>query len=881
MTRCLSCSAENPERNRFCGVCGAALVSASQAPTVAMPQARTPTPSGSFNEGRFPPGTVLADRYQIIGLLGHGGMGEVYRANDLKLGQPVALKFLPAAMAKNHQLLARFHAEVRIARQVSHPNVCRVYDIGEVDGSTFLSMEYVDGEDLSSLLRRIGRLPGDKALEIARKLCAGLAAAHDKGVLHRDLKPANVMIDGRGQVLIADFGLAALTGQLDGAQVRDGTPAYMAPEQLAGKEVSVRSDIYALGLVLHEMFTGKRAFEKGSERTTPTNVTSLAKDIDLLVGRVILRCLDVDPRNRPASTLAVAAALPGSDPLAAALAAGDTPTPGMVAASGDVAGISVRAAGACLAIILTGLVGAVVLGSQSNFFRLTPFEDSTEVLAKKARDLIQSFGYTAPSADRAYGFLLDSGYQQFAENNEAAATARAEFAKGEPPLIRFWYRQSPVPLGAIEFLQTGYVSPGVPPPVVSGMASLHLDPQGRLLQFDAVPPVIETRPDSSQAPDWAPLFSAAGLDMARFTPEKPQWVPFTAFDSREAWTGLSPQSPELVLHVDAAGWRGKPVHFRVMHTESALRPALTPVALITVGAIVALVMSVSALALFFGWRDFRAGKGDLKGANRLAAFVFGAEAIEWLCRAHHISGAGELTLFVAGTSEAALAAGFLWMLYMALEPYVRRRWPQSIITWRRMLGGEMRDPLAGGHALAGIAFGIVAAICRLLERLTLAHSGKFFLYPAKLESLLDTRHFIGVTSSMLIESTLGETLFFVFLGILLRGLLRRDWLAATAFILLFAGTLVRLNGPVVGPFEIVIAGIFVTNLLRFGVLSTVLGSFVVTLLADLVPLTTDLSAWYSGSTVAAVVIVLALTAYAFHTAVAGRPLFKARFLEAD
>jgi len=245
-----------------------------------MPPLRTPAPSSSLDEGRFPAGTVLANRYRIIGLVGQGGMGEVYRANDLKLGQPVALKFLPAATGKNQQLLDRFHAEVRIARRVSHPNVCRVYDIGEVSGSTFLSMEYVDGEDLRSLLRRIGRLPPDKAVEIARKLCAGLAASHDRGVLHRDLKPANIMIDGRGQVLITDFGLAALAGELDGGQFRGGTPAYMAPEQLVGKEVSVRSDIYALGLVLHEMFTGKRAFEDGSQRTTPTAVGSLARDID-------------------------------------------------------------------------------------------------------------------------------------------------------------------------------------------------------------------------------------------------------------------------------------------------------------------------------------------------------------------------------------------------------------------------------------------------------------------------------------------------------------------------------------------------------------------------------------------------------------------------
>ena len=143
-----------------------------------------------------------------MALLGRGGMGEVYRADDLTLDQPVALKFLPEATARDEAALERFHNEVRIARRISHPNVCRIYDIGQADGLVFLSMEYVDGEDLGSLLRRIGRLPYDKALEIARKLCAGLAAAHGKGVLHRDLKPANVMLNGEGEVVIMDFGLA-------------------------------------------------------------------------------------------------------------------------------------------------------------------------------------------------------------------------------------------------------------------------------------------------------------------------------------------------------------------------------------------------------------------------------------------------------------------------------------------------------------------------------------------------------------------------------------------------------------------------------------------------------------------------------------------------
>jgi serine/threonine protein kinase len=133
---------------------------------------------------------VLSGRYRIIGLLGRGGMGEVYRADDLKLGQPVALKFLPKALAEDPVRRERFHAEVRIARQVSHPDISRVYDIDELDGRHFLTMEYIDGEDLASLLKRIGTLHGAKALDVARQLCAGLAAAHDKGVLHRDLKPA-------------------------------------------------------------------------------------------------------------------------------------------------------------------------------------------------------------------------------------------------------------------------------------------------------------------------------------------------------------------------------------------------------------------------------------------------------------------------------------------------------------------------------------------------------------------------------------------------------------------------------------------------------------------------------------------------------------------
>ncbi len=269
-------------------------------------------------------------------------MGEVYRADDLKLGQPVALKFLPRGFDADPGRLQRFLNEVRTARQVSHTNVCRIYDAGEADGQHFLSMEYVDGEDLASLLRRIGHLPKDKAIQIARQLCAGLAAAHEIGVLHRDLKPANIMIDGRGRARITDFGLAAFAGDIAGDEVLSGTPAYMAPEQLAGREVTVRSDLYSLGLVLYELFTGRTAFMAASvderrrlqSETTPSTPSSLVEGFDPAVERVILRCLDADAARRPSSALSVAAALPGGDPLAAALAAGETPSPERVAEAG-------------------------------------------------------------------------------------------------------------------------------------------------------------------------------------------------------------------------------------------------------------------------------------------------------------------------------------------------------------------------------------------------------------------------------------------------------------------------------------------------------------------------------------------------------------------
>jgi serine/threonine-protein kinase len=323
----------------------------------------------AFRHGRFEPGQRLGSRYRIVALLGRGGMGEVYRADDLELGESVALKFLPQRVAADPSWRRRFRNEVRTARQVAHSNVCRIHDIAEEDGHVFLSMEYIDGEDLAGVLRRLGRPSGEKAIELARQICLGLAAAHENGVLHRDLKPANIMIDGRGRARITDFGVAGFIEGLEHAPGRAGTPAYMAPEQLTCGEVSVRSDIYTIGLILHELFTGKCVFDTddieelkrqhtSGSVTTPSSVT---KDIDPAVEQVIRHCLEEEPDRRPQSVYQVLAALPGGDPVAAALAAGETPSPEMIASARGRGGLRPAVALTLLALCIAAVIwGAAV-----------------------------------------------------------------------------------------------------------------------------------------------------------------------------------------------------------------------------------------------------------------------------------------------------------------------------------------------------------------------------------------------------------------------------------------------------------------------------------------------------------------------------------------
>ena len=254
--KCPKCQADNPESKQFCGDCGTQLTPYPEAQPLVTETIETP-------QEEIATGAVFARRYQVIEELGRGGMGKVYRVLDKKLNEEVALKLIKPEISSDKRTLERFKNELKLARKVSQKNVGRMFDMGEETGTHYITMEYVPGEDLKSSIKRFGQLSVSKSLDIAKQICEGLSEAHKSGIVHRDLKPSNIIIDKQGNVRIMDFGIARSIKDkgLTGEGVIIGTPEYMSPEQVEGKEVDPRSDIYSLGVVLYEMMTGRPPFE--------------------------------------------------------------------------------------------------------------------------------------------------------------------------------------------------------------------------------------------------------------------------------------------------------------------------------------------------------------------------------------------------------------------------------------------------------------------------------------------------------------------------------------------------------------------------------------------------------------------------------------------
>jgi serine/threonine-protein kinase len=754
-------------------------------------------------------------------------------------------------------------------------------------------MEYVDGEELASLLRRIGHLPKDKAIEIARQLCAGLAASHEIGVLHRDLKPANVMIDGRGRARITDFGLARFVEEIEGAEILSGTPAYMAPEQLAGREVSVRSDIYSLGLVLYELFTGKQAFKATSadelrrlqSETTPSSPSSLMENFDPAVERVILRCLDADPVRRPSSALAVAAALPGGDPLAAALAAGETPSPEVVAEAGDTAAVSPAFSWSALAVFLLALAAFVALSSRTSLLGVAPLEKPPEVLHERAREILAQAGHERKPADSLFAFEANREYLDDVLRRGGAGV-RWDVLRATPPSgILFWYRQSPAPLEPLNGALIGWWLED-PPDSTPGMARVALDADGRLFSLLVVPDERTSPGSTAPEPDWETLLRATGVDASSLVPALPEWAPPVFADRRAAWTGSWPGKPDVPLRIEAAAADGKPVSLRIVlpwtrpveelesrrgfwQRASQLMGVFAPGVVVVAAALVAL-------------RNVRRGRGDRRGALRLALYL-GAARMSWFLGAHHLASTAEFDLFMSHLSNAMLLVGLAYVFYLAIEPYARRLWPRILVSWVRILDGGFRDPLVGRDLLVGAAAGALVALASRLQFWIPAALGGMPALPTfgpwTFEPLRGSVpafvSVVGIHTVALLEIIYPMTWLLIF-----RLLLRRTAPALVVVALLgsilFYPETGSIPGYVVG--WIFSIALFWGVLFRFGLLAFAAMYHVFRLL-DQLPLTLHTAGWHLGAVLLGLSFIAAPALWGFWTSQAGRPLFRDEILE--
>lgn len=835
---------------------------------------------------RFAPGELLAGRYRVVAPLGKGGMGEVYRADDLALGQPVALKFLPRHVAQDPDRLARFRQEVASARRVSHPNVCRVYDIADHAGQPFLTMEFVDGEDLSSVLKRLGRVPEEKGVEVARQLCSALAAVHDQGLLHRDLKPANVMLDGRGKARLTDFGLAAAAQDLSATEVRSGTPLYQAPEQLAGTEVTVRSDLYALGLVLYELFTGRRAFPGTDHSTPPSKPSSHVTGLSPAVEQVILQCLEPDPAARPRSAAAVLARLPGGDPLAAAVAAGETPSPRLVADAhaGD---------GRLRPAVALGLVGVIVaavlmsgwLGEYTKLAHWTRMRDAEPALMRhKAREVLAALGHDEPPADSAYRYLGNHAFLDEVRRNDPAPgrwAGRWEgLDDGRPPAMFYFYRTARRPLAPVNLHiardTPGQIDPLSPAPLEPGMADVTLDLRGRLVRFHKVADYLgpEDPAAGPTTPDWRPAFGAAGLDHQAFAarPVPPRHQPPLAFDARFAWEGPYPGGPFDRVRVEATSLGGAPVYFMIEFpweagAEAAAYPGYgsRPLPAIALFFLFGLPLAAAGLA---AW-NWRAGRADLAGAARLAGVLFVLWVALWAFTAHHVADQREELLLLAGLGQALFQAAIVAVSYLALEPVVRKRWPWQMVGWARLLAGRVRDPLVGRDVLVGLGAGSALV-------LVILHYPVGPVWAPELTDVFPLGEYeYDPVVSLAHPLTTGVRMGFAyfFLIFLCHWACRNRWLAGALAILAVQALYFSqpyVAKPVTQAITVLVAVVwFQVIALRFGLLAFVVSLFPWGWLL-LSGWSLDVRAWYATGPNLAVAAMLALAGYSALTTTGGR-----------
>jgi serine/threonine-protein kinase len=638
----------------------------------------------------------------------------------------------------------------------------------------------------------------------------------------------------------------------------------MSPEQKSGKEVTTRSDIYSLGLVLYEMFTGKpRSTGRGS------SPSELVKDLDPAIERVILRCLEDDPKRRPSSALNVAMALPGGDPVQAALEAGETPSPEMVAASGPTEGLRPRTAVTLAAGIAVGLLALVLLTPKVRMLSQLPLEYPPEVLAEKARDIARSLGYTERAAESVRGLAYNGDHVGYLKTKISGGEAWRKTLLNPPSPVSFWYRQSRVPMIATSEVGPPITTPNNPPVSLPGMISVTLDLDGSLRRFRAIPDPLDA---PAGDPSWTSLFAAARLDPSQFAKADPQVPLPLGADTRAAWTGPYRGRADLPVRIEAAAAHGKPAYFEVVWPWTQNRPAQP--FFLNLGIVVVVSFVASCLV---ARHNLRTGRGDTRGAVRLLVF-FTFAALATVGLTTNFAGLGNIggLLWTAMGDALVLALG-----YLALEPWARRQWPQAMVTWSRVLEGRWRDPAVWRDVLLGLACAIVAGLLLLLRgyiAIGLGEAPSWFPLGGGFQIFPDVTHARIVFADVFSSMRLGVLypLFYFWIVVLAWMLVRKRLFALIA---VFPLVLVTQSGPanhwVDWVFNVALAAAVVLVLERLGLFVSMVYLATFGVIAHNL-LTSDLTAWYGLGSMVSVALLAVATLVAFRMSLGRNDMFESK-----
>jgi hypothetical protein len=542
----------------------------------------------------------------------------------------------------------------------------------------------------------------------------------------------------------------------------------------------------------------------------------------------------------------------------------------MVAAAGEGAGLSARVAWPVFLAVLAGIAGAfgMALGT-SPLDRMRP-EYTTEVLAQKARDAVRQLVSPARPRDEATGVDWNADLVKHMMETDKPAPDWNKVYTQRPSPLEFWYRQSPDPLTAVMFhndlLTPGLVHRDDPPAIMSGMSHVELDHQGRLTYFETIPAQKQDAPIHAAPVDWTPLFALADLDIAQLESTEPLWTGLAASDTRAAWTGTWPGSGRP-LRVEAAALGGRPVAFMV--TGPWRKPWRMPEASqgrdnLIISVLFAMTFGILGGAALLARKNLRDGRGDLQGATRLGVCMGAVLMAVWFCKVHLVGAIGLLAMFLIAVCTSAFYGVLLWTIYVALEPYVRKHWPQVLVSWTNLLAGHVGDSVVGRDVLLGTALGVAWT---LMVRAVDSWSGgrELMGYPGATELLTGMRSTVGVALQG-VPYAMRNVLFYFFLLFILRVVLRRQWAGAVAFAGLFAllGALGNDGHPWLdAAVSLAYFGSGAVAVLRWGLLSYAVGIFISELLFKL-PATLDSSAWYFGNMLTILAIAVGLASWGLY-----------------